>query len=46
MCVSADLPRARTGVGTNSRPQLKEKTGSELSGKNELGQLLWKVQEV
>lgn len=41
----ADLPRARAGVGTDSRPQPK-KTGGELSGKSEFGRLLRKVQEV
>lgn len=45
MCVNTDLPRARIGVGMDSRPQLK-KTGSELSGKSELGQVLQKVLEV
>lgn len=46
VCVTADLPRAHIDVGTDSRPQLEEETGSELSGKSELQQLLQKVPEV
>lgn len=44
MCVGADAPGARPGV--HSRAPRREKTGAELRGVRELGQLLQKVQEV